>query len=136
MSDRPEYLRAIRQWVEKAEHDLRTAVHTLTLQDECPFDTVCFHCQQCAEKYLKALLVALELPVPRTHDLRALMELMAPRHDLGLNVSVVATLNRYTVEARYPGDWEEFTRPVAERAVATARSVREAVRTVLPKGTV
>ena len=46
-----------RAWIKKAESDLKTAEHTLTLKENCPFDTVCFHAQQCAEKYLKALLV-------------------------------------------------------------------------------
>ena len=40
----------VSQWVEKAEHDLKNAEHTLTLQEDCPFDTVCYHAQQCAEK--------------------------------------------------------------------------------------
>ena len=57
MSDSAGAMRVVRQWVEKAEHDLRNAEHTLTLQDNCPMDTVCFHGQQCAETYIKALLV-------------------------------------------------------------------------------
>ncbi|MBI4384722.1 MAG: HEPN domain-containing protein [Nitrospinae bacterium] len=56
MSGPPDMVRLVRQWVEKAEHDLRNAEHALTLKDDCPFDTACFHTQQCAEKYLKALL--------------------------------------------------------------------------------
>jgi HEPN domain-containing protein len=38
-----------RQWLEKADNDLKTAQHTLTLGDDCPFDTVCFHAQQCVD---------------------------------------------------------------------------------------
>jgi HEPN domain-containing protein len=45
----------------------------------------------------------------------------------------VLLLNRYTIEARYPGDWEPITREEAEEAVAIARRVRDAVRTHLPK---
>ena len=55
MNEPPESLRWVRQWIEKAEGDLRNAEHTLTLEQDCPLDTVCFHAQQCAEKYLKAL---------------------------------------------------------------------------------
>ena len=54
-------LEIVNQWVEKAEHDLRNAEHTLTLQEDCPFDTVCYHAQQCAEKYLKAFLISKSL---------------------------------------------------------------------------
>ena len=35
-------------------------------------DAVCFHCQQCAEKYLKALLQELGQPIAKTHDLQRL----------------------------------------------------------------
>ena len=47
----------LRSWVEKAENDWINATHTLKLEKNCPTDTVCFHAQQCVEKYLKALLV-------------------------------------------------------------------------------
>ncbi|MEK6409802.1 MAG: HEPN domain-containing protein [Acidobacteriota bacterium] len=50
MNDRPETSSPGRQWVENAEHDLINAEYTLTLEKNCPLDTVCFHAQQCAEK--------------------------------------------------------------------------------------
>ena len=65
----------IRLRVEKAEHDLRNAEHTLTIEQDCPFDTVCFHAQQCAEKYLKALLVWKGIPFPKTHNLPSFMKI-------------------------------------------------------------
>ena len=40
------------------------------------FDSVCFHAQQCAEKYLKARLQDLGIIVPKTHDLTQLLELL------------------------------------------------------------
>lgn len=136
MNENPENLRAARQWVEKAEHDLRNAEHTLTLKEDCPFDTVCFHAQQCVEKYLKALLLVHSVDFPRTHDLRVLMQLVSLHRELGLEMSEMVALNRYTVEARYPGDWEPITRDDAEEAVAIARKARKAVRACLPKETV
>src|SRR5205823_6304277 len=66
----------IREWIVKAENDLLTAAHTLTLGKDCPTDTVSFHAQQCVEKYIKALLVYKAIPFPKTHkigDLRALL---------------------------------------------------------------
>jgi len=123
----------LHQWVEKAENDLRNATHTLTLEEDCPFDTVCFHAQQCAEKYLKALLLSAGVDVPRTHDLRALM-LLTPAHlPLRLDLERVLVLNRYSVEARYPGEWDPITRAETEEAVAIAQEVREAVRRFLPQ---
>jgi HEPN domain-containing protein len=53
----PENVRAVvREWVEKAENDIETAALVLRAGSRCPVDTVCFHAQQCVEKYLKALL--------------------------------------------------------------------------------
>jgi HEPN domain-containing protein len=67
------------QWAAKADNDLRNAEHTLTLEDDCPFDTVCFHAQQTAEKYLKAVLVSAGIDPPRTHDLRLLLQRLSQR---------------------------------------------------------
>ena len=135
MSDSATRTRIVRQWAEKAEHDLRNAEHTLTLQDDCPFDTVCFHGQQCAEKYVKALLVLRSVDFPKTHDLVVLVELVPPDLSLGVELAELAVLNRYGVEARYPGDWEPITREDAEQACGTARKIRETVRNLLPTET-
>jgi hypothetical protein len=43
MSGRPDLARSVAQWASKADHDFRNAEYTLTLQEDCPFDTVCFH---------------------------------------------------------------------------------------------
>ena len=121
-----------RAWIKKAESDLKTAEHTLTLKESCPFDTVCFHAQQCAEKYLKALLVYRSIDFPKTHDIRLLMQRVPADVKLGFFIEEVIPLNRYTIEARYPGDWEPFDREEAETAVSIARKVRKAVRASLP----
>jgi hypothetical protein len=42
MSARPEQIDVVRQWVDKADNDLKNAVHTLTMGVDCPLDTVCF----------------------------------------------------------------------------------------------
>jgi len=44
-------------WIKKAENDLVAAEHLLTARPHTPYDTICFHAQQCAEKYLKAFLI-------------------------------------------------------------------------------
>lgn len=133
MTEALERARMANQWIEKAEHDLWNAEYTLTLKQDCPFDTVCFHSQQCAEKYLKAFLIFHSLEFPKTHDLRVLMQNVRLQTSVDLEMSEVLILNRYTIEARYPGDWEPITRDEAERAVAIARKVRDAIRAILPK---
>jgi len=133
MNAPPETWNLVRQWIEKAEHDLRNAEHTLKLKKNCPFDTVCFHAQQCAEKYLKALLVARGIAFPKTHDLRAIIQLAPAEIELGLQMDLLFILTQYAVDARYPEEEEQITRQEAKQAVAVARQVREAVRANLPQ---
>jgi HEPN domain-containing protein len=40
------------EWVEKAEGDFRTAEREARVRKAPNYDAVCFHAQQCAEKYL------------------------------------------------------------------------------------
>jgi HEPN domain-containing protein len=45
------------EWIEMAEADFRTATREVAAEEFPNYDAVCFHAQQSAEKYLKALLV-------------------------------------------------------------------------------
>lgn len=132
MSVRPEQARLVRQWVARAEEDLVNAEHTLTLRERCPVGTVCFHAQQCAEKYLKALLTYRAIEFPKTHDLVVLLNRLGSESGLELRAEEVQPLNRFSTEARYPGDWDPIDIQEASGAVARARRVREAVRHALP----
>lgn len=67
------------EWVRKAESDYRAA-EILARNRPPENDLICFCCQQAAEKYLKALLTALRLPVPRVHNLEDLLGLLRPHH--------------------------------------------------------
>ena len=49
MNEQPDTAQEARRWVEKAEHDLIAAEHTMKLAHEGLTDIVCFHCQQCKE---------------------------------------------------------------------------------------
>lgn len=91
------------RWIRKAEADL--AIAAALREDPRPFhDGVCFHCQQSAEKYLKALMKELGLSVVRTHDLTLLLNDLAP-HDRTLEKfrRSLRTLSRFAVNYRYPG---------------------------------
>src|SRR5262249_3111213 len=93
----------VREWVVKAENDLKTAIHTLTLGPDAPTDTVSFHAQQCIEKYLKALLVWRGTPFPRTHDIRLLTALIPAKLRPKLDRKVKGRLTDYATVMRYPG---------------------------------
>ncbi len=91
------------QWVNKAEEDV-DAARALAAQRPPRRDGASFHCQQAAEKYLEALLQELGAAVPRTHDLKQLLDLLLP-HDATLKSlrRSGASLTKYAVEYRYPG---------------------------------
>jgi HEPN domain-containing protein len=130
----PTTAEVVARWVEKAEHDLLTAEHTLTLPpDRCPYDTVAFHAQQCAEKYLKALLVARNIDVPKTHDLAVLVaKLVASGQDASdVTPALIDQLNPFAVVVRYPDDLGEVEHSDAEGALASSHVVRTAARAAL-----
>src|SRR5258708_29672421 len=100
-----EVAEVLRQWVRKAEHDLEAAHRIMAIEEGCPFDTVCFHCQQAAEKYLKCLRTCLSIQAPRTHDLKALAALIPADHGFSLRITELVELNPYAVDVRYADDW-------------------------------
>ena len=117
-------------WVEKAEVDWKAAIDlNLRRRDPLP-DPVCFHCQQCAEKYLKAYLVSKQTSPPRVHGLLELLDLCM-QHDssLAAQIPLIDTLNSYAVSVRYPG--AGATRAEAKHAVTTMRRLRRVMRRML-----
>ena len=112
-------------WVRKAEHDRLNIRNNLVAQ-EVPWDTVCFHAQQVAEKMLKAFLVVHGVQPPKIHDLMALLgECLA--HDALLDElrSPCLLLNAYPVVIRYP-------EPFPEPGEAEGRMAAEAAERVFP----
>ena len=66
------------EWVAKAEGDFATAGREVRARKRPNYDSACFHSQQMAEKYLKALLQEKGIAFPKTHNLIALLELCLP----------------------------------------------------------
>ena len=123
-----------REWIEKAENDLKNAAHTLEMGENCPTDTVCFHVQQTVEKYLKALLVSKGIDFPKTHDIEDLIALLPEELHPDLSESDQGLLTDYATVTRYPGDYEPISLSEARKSVAMARRVRREIRRLLPKG--
>lgn len=132
MSAQPDFAGEAKKWIDKAEHDLIAARHMVNLAEKGLTDIVCYHCQQCAEKYLKALLVFHGINFPKTHDLRILLDSAQKHTSLKIEWTQLAPLNRYIIESRYPGDWEPISKEEALDAIKLAESVRNAARSLLP----
>ncbi|MFZ5928394.1 MAG: HEPN domain-containing protein [Acidobacteriota bacterium] len=132
MSANEERLRVASEWVAKAEEDLTAAAHSLRLGGACPTSVVCFHAQQCAEKYLKAYMVFEGAGFPKTHEIEELVARIPKQARPELSPEEQALLTEYAVGPRYPG-WREVSLREARRAVALARRVRRHIRSLLPR---
>ncbi len=122
----------VAEWVARAEGDLKTAMQTLKLHSQCPTETVAFHAQQCAKKYIKAMLIWARIDFPKVHNIRRLMEMLPETSRPSISTCDQNSLTPYAVEARYPGDFEPVSLAEARRAVALARQVRGEIRKMLP----
>ena len=115
------------EWVAKAEGDFATAVRELNAPSDPNYDAVCFHAQQCAEKYLKAWLEEHNTAFPRMHDLVALLNLcggLLP--ELDPLKPRLAHLSVFGIASRYPG--VRADQQAGEEALTTAEEVRTVVR--------
>jgi HEPN domain-containing protein len=132
MSERADLIRAVSDWIGKAEDDLAAASRLLEPEHAGPMWVVCFHAQQCAEKYIKALLTWRGVPFPKTHDVAELLQLIPEDVGLGIGSPDVAVLNPYAADARYPGNSGVVDRREAEGVLDLALRVREEIRRHLP----
>lgn len=61
------------EWLAKADEDYLFTEKYLQ-NEESFFAPLCFHCQQAAEKYLKAYIVAKDLSFQKIHDINELRD--------------------------------------------------------------
>ena len=123
----------VEEWVKKAEDNYVSALALVRHRSRPVPDVVCNQCQQCAEKYLKALLIQHRCDFPKIHDLVQLEELVARMEpDVRLIHGGLAALNPYGIDVRYPG--LESTVEEAQEAVKTVKEIRSFVRSKLGLG--
>jgi len=110
----------VREWIDKAEGDWGTAEREFRVRKSPNLDAVCFHAQQSAEKYLKAVLALQGAEIPKTHDLETLLGLCLKKFPLWAGLRPEAQLlTQFAVGFRYPGE-------AADRA--SAKKARDALR--------
>ena len=124
----------LRSWLTKAASDLRSA-RVLGSADDAPLDTAIYHCQQTAEKAVKAFLVSKEISPEKTHDIRKLT-LEAAVHEPRFNevMEMAVVLTPYAWEFRYPDDLAETypTREEFDEALQHAQAIYDFVLNFLP----
>ena len=117
------------EWVQRAEEDYNSAIWLQ--QAPAPLrNSICFHAQQCIEKYLKAWLQEADVPVPRTHDLEELLVLIVPTNPTWSQWQPdFKIITEYAVDSRYPGD--SATPDDTAHAICVCDAVRQTVRSGL-----
>src|SRR5438093_942223 len=109
----------VRDWLTRASHDLRSSRVLGSLEDPL-LDTAIYHCQQAAEKSVKAWLQSGDDPFPKTHDLEDLVERASGLNsDFGKFARAASVLTPYVSAFRYPGGFDERmpTREVFDEAL-------------------
>lgn len=62
------------EWVAKAEGDFAMLERESRARKNPNYDGICFHAQQCAEKYIKARLCEAGIEFKKIHDLVSLLD--------------------------------------------------------------
>lgn len=115
----------VQEWIKKAENDLLNAKTVIKITNP-PTDTICFHAQQCAEKYLEAFLISKDKEIIRTHNLRFLLEECKEfSEDFEILREEAIILNSYSIETRYPGDFIEYTVEEVQRAIEMGEKIKK-----------
>ena len=94
----------VKPWIQKAENDILSARYLAENMHPAPIEIIGFHCQQAAEKYLKAFLVSNDQEPPKTHDLIELVKLCSNYNGSLLSLSTKCEyLIPFATRTRYPG---------------------------------
>ena len=117
----------VKQWIEKADHDLGTA-KIIYLHIPEYNDTITFHCQQAVEKYLKAYLILLDIEFRYSHDLVYLIGLISKRDKFEESFyDQAAILQDFAIEIRYPSDKLELNDVDVKNAIKYAEAFRKRI---------
>jgi HEPN domain-containing protein len=118
------------EWIEKAESDYRVATRESQVIDQPSFDAVCFHAQQCAEKFAKAFRQECNIVFERTHNMVYLHSLcVAADSEFEQHGTDFEMLNEYSVDTRYPGD--SATEGEVRLAIEMMNRIRDFIRSKL-----
>ncbi|VVB85815.1 HEPN domain protein [uncultured archaeon] len=117
-----------KRWFHKGNNDLIAGEYILTMPNP-PTDTVCFHSQQAAEKYLKGFLAFHGREAPKIHGIEELVSICTETDSEFSKLFDIATdLSGYAVEVRYPLEADhEITSEEAQHAIENAKKFKKFV---------
>ncbi|MDR3108793.1 MAG: HEPN domain-containing protein [Planctomycetaceae bacterium] len=111
------------KWFAKARKDLHSA-HLCLEPEDNELESVCFFCQQTAEKALKAYLISHNIEPIRTHDTEYLcQECMKFDPTFESHIAICRVLKKYAIEIRYPDPMIEIDESTARQTLEYAQAV-------------
>ncbi len=123
----------VEEWVAKAENNYISALDLAGRRKYQVPDVICNQCQQCAEKYLKALLVQRRIDFPKVHDMNQLKNLVAQvEPNIQKFNNEVKLLDPYGVDVKHPG--LDVAEDEAKEAIKAMKAIRKFARARLGLG--
>jgi len=97
----------VAEWIRFSDMDLEAAKHLYENMNPKPLEIICYHCQQSAEKALKAYLISSGIKPERTHNLNYLID-ECRKNDLSFEeiIEQCERLNPYSSQPRYPYEFD------------------------------
>lgn len=123
--------KVVKEWFEKGEEDFQFACKAIELGNF--FAQICFHFQQSAEKYLKALIIAYDLEFRAVHNLLELLRICKQKvPEIGELEEPCRYLNPFYIDTRYPVHWpSHYNKETALTAKRHAEKIRDWIKTHL-----
>jgi HEPN domain-containing protein len=110
------------EWLKFSKRDLDTAKFIFETMHPKPLEIICYHCEQSAEKVLKAFLIAKNIIPPKIHELNRLCEMCEDIDSTFADIALFCgSLTKYGIAPRYPYELEisdEETEKALQKAIA------------------
>jgi len=116
-------------WRTKAQNDIQTVKNEFSSGKPVP-DSICFHCQQAVEKYLKMYLVSNDKEPGKFHNIGILLQQCVDLDSSFRELAGIEYLTDYAVFLRYP---DNFYNPTIEESKAAFELVKKVEVFVLKK---
>lgn len=114
-------------WIEIADKDLDAIRRALTPDPHTNNEVAAYHCQQAAEKLIKAVLVYEQIPYPRGsggHDLARNVRELPDSHPLAGSAAALVGMTPWATAFRYPVDDPLVQEPIPDVPMLSASMER------------
>ncbi|MDQ2101388.1 HEPN domain-containing protein [Azospirillum isscasi] len=114
-------------WIATVDEDIR-AVELCLASDRPAIKAATYHCQQAAEKLVKAVLVSLNIDFSKTHDIDSLIMRIPAGEPARGPLCVLGKFTAYATLYRYPGEASDVSDDPTLEEAASWLSEIQAVR--------